>query len=94
MTNLLVGTFSCALVKLKANNVVSIEQILTAVPSLKLGQPQPLGKVVEQLHNEKLLGKNATSTKFFKKFPERFELTPAVQPNQVRYVHRVTGIWK
>lgn len=75
-----------ATAKTKANMDVSIEQILAAVPSLRMGQLQPLGKVVEQLHTEKLIGKNATSTKLFKKFPEHFELTPAKQPNQVRYV--------
>jgi hypothetical protein len=57
-----------------------------AVPSLRMGQMQPLGKVVEQLHAEKLIGRNATSTKLFKKFPDSFELTPVKQPNQVRYV--------
>lgn len=72
--------------KTRPNSDVSIEQILTAVPSLRMGQSQSLGKVVEQLHAEKLIGKNATSTKLFKKFPDRFELTPAKQPNQVRYV--------
>ncbi|MDO8776463.1 MAG: hypothetical protein Q7K57_48675 [Burkholderiaceae bacterium] len=49
-------------------------------------QLQPLGKVVEQLHTEKLIGRNATSTKLFKKFPDRFELTPAKQTDQVLYV--------
>lgn len=75
-----------AAAKTKANKDVSIEQILAAVPSLRMGELQSLGKVVEQLHTEKLIGKNATSTKLFKKFPEHFELTPAKQPNQVRYV--------
>ena len=72
--------------KITGSSDVSLEQILTAVPSLRTGQLQPLGKVVEQLHAEKLIGRNATSTKLFKKFPESFELTPAKQPNQVRYV--------
>ena len=33
-----------------------------------------------------LVGKNASSTKLFNRFPGRFELTPAKQPNQVRYL--------
>jgi hypothetical protein len=38
------------------------------------------------LHNAKLIGKNAASTKLFKKFPDNFELTPEKQPNQIRYL--------
>ncbi|MDD2917622.1 NYN domain-containing protein [Rhodoferax sp.] len=65
---------------------VTLEQILSAAPALRLGQMQPLGDVVKQLHSAKLIGKNATSTKLFKKFSRRFELTPVMQPNQVRYL--------
>jgi uncharacterized LabA/DUF88 family protein len=65
---------------------VTLEQILVAFPSLRTGQLQSLGKVAEQLHEAKLIGKNAASTKLFKKFPGRFELTPIKQPNQVRYL--------
>lgn len=65
---------------------ITLEQILAAAPALRMGQMQPLGDIVKQLHSAKLIGKNATSTKLFKKFPERFELTPMKQPNQVRYL--------
>jgi 3-oxoacyl-ACP reductase-like protein len=65
---------------------ISLEQILAAAPALRLGQMQPLGDIVKQLHSARLIGKNTTSTKLFKKFPERFELTPDKQPNQVRYL--------
>lgn len=65
---------------------VTLAQILAAAPALRTGQMQPLGDIVKQLHSAKLIGKNATSTKLFKKFPERFELTPVKQPNQVRYL--------
>jgi uncharacterized LabA/DUF88 family protein len=68
------------------NSEVTLEQILSAAPGLRLGQVQPLGDVVKQLHNEKLIGKNAISTKLFKKFADRFELTPVKQPNQIRYL--------
>jgi hypothetical protein len=65
---------------------VEVKHILDAVPLLKTGQPQPLGDVVKLLHDAKLLGKNAASTKLFKKFPHHFELVPAKQPNRVQYL--------
>jgi hypothetical protein len=65
---------------------VTVRQILDHAPSLKSGQRQPLGEIVKLLHDAKLLGKNATSTKLFKKFPDHFELMPAKQPNGVRYL--------
>ncbi|WP_342619411.1 NYN domain-containing protein [Rhodoferax sp. GW822-FHT02A01] len=64
---------------------VTLEQILQAAPALKTGQVQPLGDIVMQLHHAKLIGRNAASTKLFKKFPGQFELTPEKQPNQLRY---------
>ncbi len=63
-----------------------VQAILAAVPALKTGLPQPLGEVVKLLHDEDVLGKRASSTKLFKKFHERFELSPATQPNVVRYL--------
>ncbi|QDL56287.1 NYN domain-containing protein [Rhodoferax aquaticus] len=65
---------------------VTLVQVLEAAPALKTGQVQPLGDIVQQLHAAKLIGKNATSTRLFKKFPDKFELIPDKQPNQVRYV--------
>lgn len=65
---------------------VTLEQILDAAPMLRSGQVQPLGDIVKDLHNAKLIGKNAVSTRLFKKYPDRFELNPELQPNQVRYV--------
>lgn len=75
--------------KEKAGNSVlkvEVQHILDAVPALKTGLPQPLGDVVKSLHDDKLLGKNATSTKLFKKYPHHFELLPPKQPNRVRYI--------
>jgi hypothetical protein len=69
-----------------AKTEVTLEEIMQAAPALEAGQVQPLGDIVKQLHSAKLIGKNAASTKLFKKFPDRFELTPAKQPNQVRYL--------
>jgi uncharacterized LabA/DUF88 family protein len=69
-----------------AKTEVTLEEILRAAPVLKAGQTQSLGDIVKQLHSAKLIGKNAASTKLFKKFPDHFELTPEKQPNQVRYL--------
>ena len=72
--------------KSSAKAEVTLEQILNAAPTLRTGQKQPLGDIVKDLHNAKLIGKNAASTKLFKKFPDNFELTPEKQPNQIRYL--------
>lgn len=69
-----------------APEIPTVPRILSAVPSLKAGQWQPLGEVAKLLHDQKLLAKSATSTKLFKKFPEAFELSPAGKPNKVRFV--------
>jgi len=65
---------------------ITVKQILDAAPALKTGQLQHLSDVAKLLHDAKLLGKNATSTKVFNKYPHHFELTPAKQPNKVRFI--------
>lgn len=65
---------------------VEVRDILRAVPTLNNGEFLSLGDVVKSLHDAKLLGKNSTSTKLFKKFPHHFELLPAKQPNKVKYI--------
>jgi NYN domain len=65
---------------------VEVQHILKTVPSLLTGQAHRLGDVVKLLHDAKLLGKNSTSTKLFKKFPHHFELRPSKQPNTVQYI--------
>jgi hypothetical protein len=65
---------------------VEVRDILRAVPILNKGEFLSLGDVVKSLHDAKLLGKNSTSTKLFKKFPHHFELSPAKQPNKVKYI--------
>ncbi|CAM3532488.1 NYN domain-containing protein [Paracidovorax anthurii] len=65
---------------------VTVRHILDHAPALESGQPQPLGEIARLLHDAKLLGKNAASTKLFKKFPHHFELLPTRQPNKVRYL--------
>jgi len=64
---------------------ITLDQILQAAPALKTGQVQPLGDIAKQLHHAKLIGKNAASTKLFKKFPDQFALTPENQPDQLGY---------
>ena len=68
------------------SKAVTVSGILMAVPNLKAGEWQRLGDVAKVLHDKKLLGKNATSTKLLKKFPLHFELKPAGKPNQVRLI--------
>ncbi|RYF23816.1 MAG: NYN domain-containing protein [Comamonadaceae bacterium] len=65
---------------------VTVAAILEHIPSLRSGHSQPLGDIVKLLHDAKLLGKNTASPKLFNKFPQQFELTPARQPNKVRYI--------
>lgn len=64
----------------------TVAQILAAVPALRSGQFAALGEVTKSLHDAKLIGRNAGSTKLFSKYPDHFELAPAKQPNQVRYL--------
>jgi hypothetical protein len=68
-----------------AASQLTVAQILDAAPALRTGQLQRLADIVKSLHEAKLLGKNAASTRLFNRFPKHFELTPTSQPNQVRY---------
>ncbi len=65
---------------------IDVDAILKAVPALETGQPQHISAVAKALHDANLLGKNAASTKLFKKFPFHFELLPAEKPNTVQYI--------
>ena len=65
---------------------VIVPDILDAVPNLKAGEWLHLSDAAKALHDSKLLGKNASTTKLFNKFPYHFELTPKKQPNKVRYI--------
>ena len=65
---------------------VSVQRILEVVPGLRSEKFLRLGDVAKLLHDAKLLGKNAATPKLFKKFPDHFELSPAKQPNEVRYI--------
>ncbi len=59
---------------------------LEAVPGLASGSKVELGIAAEALRKGKLLSRNASSTRLFGRYPALFELTPAQQPNSVRYV--------
>ena len=65
--------------------MVDVAAILRAVPALQTGQPQPLGAVAKALLDGKLRGKNMTSTKLLKKFPQHFTLLPPDKPRTVIY---------
>lgn len=65
---------------------VGVPQILDAVPSLNAGEWLHLSDAAKALHDSKLLGKNASTTKLFNKYPHHFELTPKKQPNKVRFL--------
>lgn len=68
------------------NQALSVAGILDVVPSLRSGLAQRLDEVAKPLRDAKLLGKSAATPKLFRKFPQHFELTPARQPNHVRYL--------
>lgn len=73
--------------KAQATSVVgpTVSQILLAVPQLKSGDWLLFRDIAKVLHDKKLLAKNATSPKLFKKFPTHFELEPADKPQKVRW---------
>ncbi|RZJ07277.1 MAG: NYN domain-containing protein [Acidovorax sp.] len=62
---------------------VTVAEILKHAPPLKSGAVQPLGEIAKLLHDAKLLGKNAASTKLFKKFPHRTVSRPAAEQGAV-----------
>lgn len=68
---------------------VTLAMILETVPNLAGGEWLHLGDTAKALHDRKLLGKNASTTKLFNKYSEYFELTPKKQPNRVRFVGNV-----
>ena len=58
---------------------------LEVVPGLASGSKVELGVAAEALRQGNLLSRSASSTRLFGKYPGLFELTPAKQPNAVRY---------
>lgn len=62
-----------------------VRAILAALPELARGQLVELRVASERLRDAGLLGQRASSTKFFAPHAASFELSPADQPNKVRY---------
>ena len=58
--------------------------VLDALPGFRKGHVLALNDVVKKLRDEKLMGKNAGASSFFKKLALPVELMPATQPNQIR----------
>lgn len=65
-----------------------VRRIVELVPALLEGKKVELGTAAQKLREAGLLAKSAPSTKLFRKYPDRFELTPARQPNKVLYKPR------
>lgn len=63
-----------------------VRKILDVLPELRDGKKVELSTAATALRAEKLLARNAPSPKLFSKYPNLFELTPAKQPNKVRYL--------
>ncbi|WP_302175061.1 NYN domain-containing protein [uncultured Hydrogenophaga sp.] len=70
----------------KPADPVTKDMILAAIPKLRTGEWLHISDAAKVLHDKKLLGKNASSPKLFKRFPDHFELQPTRQPNQVRFI--------
>jgi uncharacterized protein (TIGR00288 family) len=61
-----------------------LRQILMALPELVRGATVELRVAAERLREAGLLAKSGSSTKVLGAYPEKFELLPAKNPNQVR----------
>jgi len=70
----------------KPADQVTKDMVLEAIPKLRTGEWLPISDAAKALHDKKLLSKNASSSKLFKRFPQSFELKPERQPNQVRLI--------
>ena len=55
-----------------------------ALPALTDGAFIALNKVAEAMRAQKLLSKNASSSKLLRQFDDYFELTPDKKPDRVR----------
>lgn len=64
----------------------AVAAILAVVPGLQDGQTVALNDAVKLLHDAKLIGKNGSSIKFFKKYATHFELSPEIQPTRLRFL--------
>jgi uncharacterized protein (TIGR00288 family) len=65
-------------------HVDEVQRLIGAAPELRQGGAIDLNRVAEALRKLGLLGKNASSIRWLRKYPAAFELTPASKPNKVK----------
>ena len=63
----------------------SVKDILRILPELKSSELMHLSQAAKRLRDAGLLAKNASSGLLFRGYAAQFELTPAKQPNAVRF---------
>jgi uncharacterized protein (TIGR00288 family) len=68
-----------------------VQQILDRLPELVRGETVELRVASVRLREAGLLSRSGSSTRLFGQFADRFELTPAGQPNHVRLRAEGTG---
>ncbi len=61
-----------------------VQALIEALPALTDGAFIALNKVAEAMRAQKLLSKNASSSKLLRQFDDYFELTPDKKPDRVR----------
>ncbi|MEO5734023.1 MAG: NYN domain-containing protein [Rubrivivax sp.] len=66
-----------------------VQRILVVLPELANGAKLQLRVASERLRDAGLLSRSGSCTKLFGQHPDRFELTPAGQPNHVQLRERV-----
>jgi len=62
-----------------------VEQVLTAFPALRSGEPQHLSQVVAALRQQGILAKSTKTTVWFAQWAATFYLLPQPVPNQIVY---------
>lgn len=62
-----------------------VEQVLTAFPALRSGEPQQLSQVVAVLRQHGILNKSMKTTAWFAQWASAFRLFPQPVPNRVIY---------
>lgn len=64
---------------------ISVKDILRTLPELRGKVPLHLSQAAKRLRDAGLLAKNVSSVLLFRRYAAQFELTPAHQPNVVKY---------
>jgi hypothetical protein len=73
--------------KVKAPEVAgpSVKTLLGILPELRTNKPLHLSQAAQRLRDAGALAKKASPVPLFRRYPAQFELTPAKQPNAVKY---------